>query len=219
VTRVDTVVCDYGGVLTNPIAETFAAFSAATGITLAQIGTAMMKVAEQDGDLPMARLERGEISEAEFLRKVHAAGTWEREQSERLMQFSEIWFAGRVPNQPFIAHLRALRARGYTLALLTNNVREWEPRWRATVPADELFAVVVNSAHEGTRKPERAIYERLLARLGRPAEACLFVDDVEENCAAAAALGMPVVRFESTDQAVRAIEARLAQPRARRANV
>jgi putative hydrolase of the HAD superfamily len=209
VSPVEVVVCDYGGVLTNPIAETFAAFQAETGITAEQIGTAMMKVAEQDGDLPMARLERGEISEPEFLRRVHAAGRWEREQSERLMEFSDIWFAGRVPNEPFIAHLRSLRERGYALALLTNNVREWEPRWRATVPADELFELVVNSSHEGTRKPERAIYERLLARLGRPAETCLFVDDVQENCDAAAALGMPVVRFESTEQAIRDIEARL----------
>jgi putative hydrolase of the HAD superfamily len=208
-TPVEVVVCDYGGVLTNPIAETFAAFSEATGITLEQIGTAMMKVAEQDGDLPMARLERGEISEREFLEKVHDAGTWERGQSERLMDFSELWFAGRVPNHAFISHLRSLRERGYALALLTNNVREWEPRWRATVPADELFELVVNSSHEGTRKPERAIYERLLERLGRPPEACLFVDDVEENCQAAAALGMPVVRFESTEQAIREIEARV----------
>ncbi len=39
-----------------------------------------------------------------------------------------------------IEFMRSLRGRGLRLALLTNNVREWEPLWRAKIPEiDEIF--------------------------------------------------------------------------------
>ena len=75
------------------------------------------------------------------------------------------------------------------LAILTNNVREWQPRWRTPVAVDELFELVVDSGFEGIRKPEPEIYELTLARLGLPAEACAFVDDLEVNVAAAPRAG------------------------------
>ena len=75
-------------------------------------------------------------------------------------------------------------------AICTNNVREWEARWRAMLPIDEIFDIVVDSAFVGMRKPDPEIYRLTLERLGAaPAEA-LFVDDVELNCEAARELGM-----------------------------
>jgi putative hydrolase of the HAD superfamily len=93
--------------------------------------------------------------------------------------------------------------------MLTNNVREWEPRWKAMLPVDELFELVVDSAFVGMRKPDPAIYELTLERLGLPAHACVFLDDLEANCEAAAALGMRAVRFVDTAQAIAAVEAAL----------
>src|SRR6476619_46553 len=72
-----------------------------------------------------------------------------------------------------------VRAAGYRTALLTNNVREWEPRWRAIFAVDELFELVVDSAFVGLRKPDPAIYRLPCDRLGLAAEQCLFVDDLE----------------------------------------
>ena len=40
------------------------------------------------------------------------------------------------------------------MAILTNNVREWEPIWRAKLPVDEIFETVVDSAFVGMRKPD-----------------------------------------------------------------
>ena len=72
------------------------------------------------------------------------------------------------------------------MGMLTNNVREWEPLWRAMLPVDEIFETVVDSGFVGCRKPEPEIYELTLERLGGvPADQCLFVDDVDVNCAAA----------------------------------
>ena len=104
--------------------------------------------------------------------------------------FGERYFADLLPNQPMIDYMRELRGRGYKLAICTNNVREWEPRWRAMLPVDEIFDVVVDSAFVGTRKPEPRIYELTLERLGVAADAALFIDDIEINCDAARALGM-----------------------------
>jgi putative hydrolase of the HAD superfamily len=96
------------------------------------------------------------------------------------------------------------------MAICTNNVREWEPLWRAKLPVDEIFDVVVDSGFVGTRKPESRIFEITLERLGIAAPAALLVDDVEVNCSAARELGLGAVWFNSTAQAVDEIEAALA---------
>jgi putative hydrolase of the HAD superfamily len=62
--------------------------------------------------------------------------------------------------------------------------------------------VVVDSAFVGMRKPDPAIYELTLERLGVAAEECVFVDDLEPNCETARNLGMRVVRFEHAEQAI-----------------
>ncbi len=130
----------------------------------------------------------------------------------RLERFAERYFAQLQPNEAFIAHLRGLRdERGLRLALLTNNVREWEARWRAMIPGiDELFELIVDSAFVGMRKPEPEIYALTLERLGLPAEACVFVDDIELNCDAARAAGMAAVHFRDTRQAIAELDALLA---------
>jgi putative hydrolase of the HAD superfamily len=87
------------------------------------------------------------------------------------------------------------------LALLTNNVREWGPYWRAMFAVDELFEVVVDSAYVGLRKPDEAIYRLTCERFGVPAEACAFIDDFAHNCEAAAAVGMHPVWYQGDDAA------------------
>ena len=64
-----------------------------------------------------------------------------------------------------IAAMRAAKETGKRMALLTNNVREWEPLWRTMLPVDEIFELVVDSAFVGMRKPEPEIYRLTLGRL------------------------------------------------------
>ena len=97
------------------------------------------------------------------------------------------------------------------MALLTNNVREWEPLWRSMLPVDEIFELVVDSGFVGMRKPDPAIYELTIERLGDGVAAgeCLFVDDIEVNVDAARELGMSAVHFRDNDQAIPEIRAAL----------
>ena len=67
-----------------------------------------------------------------------------------------LYFERLAPNAAMIEFIRELRERGLRTALLTNNVREWEPLWRAKLPElDELFELVVDSAFVGCASPTR----------------------------------------------------------------
>ena len=200
---IQAVVSDFGGVLTSPLIESFAAVQGDSDISLQDVGMAIARVTEEDGRNPLYELETGRMTERDFLARLGA------ELGTGFDGFSETYFANLHPNEELIAYFRDLRGRGMRLALLTNNVREWEPLWRSKLPVDELFEVVVDSGFVGMRKPDPEIYELTLERLGLPGTACVFVDDLDVNVEAARALGMTGVHFRDTAQAVADIEAAL----------
>ncbi len=207
---IDTVVVDYGGVLTNPLIETFAAFAELAGLEVETLLGAYLEATERHGETPMAALEIGAITERQMVDRIVAELPPGVDSILDQQPFGELWFRGRTPNEEFVDFLRTLRADGYRLALLTNNCQEWEPRWRAQLPVDELFELVVDSHKEGVRKPDREIYQILLDRLGARPGQLLFVDDTEENCEAAVELGIRSVQFTETEETVREVLAALA---------
>jgi putative hydrolase of the HAD superfamily len=205
----DVLICDFGGVLTTPLQEGFLAYQEESGVSLEELGKAMGRAAEEHGDHPLFALERGEITEAEFRARIEP----HLEDGFDLARLRTLYFERLAPNTTMVEFVRELRGRGVRAALLTNNVREWEPLWRAKLPEiDELFEVVVDSAFVGLRKPDRAIFELTLERLGAVApERCVFLDDLDVNCDAARELGMAAVRFESAEQAIPAVESELSE--------
>jgi len=207
--RFQAVVSDFGGVLTTPLIQSFMAFQDETGITAEQLGEAMRSVAEADGENPLFAMERGEMTEVDFVDRI--AGGLEPLLGHRpqMHRFKEIYFEALNPNPPMIDLMRELKAAGYRMAMLTNNVREWEPLWRSMLPVDEIFETVVDSAFVGCRKPESKIYRITLERIELPAESCLFVDDVLVNCEGAKKAGMDAVHFQSNDQAITEIREKL----------
>lgn len=209
-TRIEAVISDFGGVLTSPLAESYAAVQDASGIPLAALGMAMAAIAERNGSHPLFELEVGRLSEAAFLDGLSRELSTQLGRPVQMHDFGERFFENLRPNEPMLDYLRGLRDRGYKLGICTNNVREWDTRWRSKLPADEIFSVVVDSAFVGSRKPEPRIYEITLERLGVAAQAALLVDDIELNCTAARELGMQAVWFRDTDQAIAEIEAMLA---------
>jgi putative hydrolase of the HAD superfamily len=204
--RVEAVISDFGGVLTSPLLDSFAAFQDSSGISLEALATAMAAVGRRLGVNPLFELETGRMAEHEFLRLVSEELTTQLRRPIELHGFGDRYFEHLHPNERMIDYMRELRQRGYKLAICTNNVREWERLWRAKLPVDEIFDVVVDSAFVGTRKPEPRIYEITLDRLAVSAGATVFVDDVELNCAAARELGLSTIWFQSTEQAIAEIE-------------
>jgi putative hydrolase of the HAD superfamily len=204
------VISDFGGVLTTPLINSFLAFQDETGISPEVLGRAMQAIAEREGFHPLFELEMGKMSEDRFLVLLRESLAPELGHEPELHRFREIYFNALDPNSPMIDLMRGLKERGYRMALLTNNVREWEPYWRSMLPVDEIFETIVDSGFVGMRKPDPAIYELTVQRLGGVSVGeCLFVDDVEVNCVAARRLGMTAIHFRDNGQAIAEIEAAL----------
>jgi putative hydrolase of the HAD superfamily len=210
--EIKTIVCDFGGVLTTPLLAAFAAFQDDSGISPENLGKAMRVGLEEGEEIPLFQLERGEISEDEFIKRLEEGLEAILGHRPHLHHFREKFWGALHPNEPMIELMRELKASGLKMAMLTNNVREWEPLWRSMLPVDEIFEEIVDSAFVGCRKPEARIYELTLGRIGMPAEACLFIDDLKPNIEGAEAADMNAVHFRSNEQAIPEIRAALGQP-------
>jgi putative hydrolase of the HAD superfamily len=207
---ITTVISDFGGVLTTPLVQSFAAVQDDTGIPFEELGKAMGRIEEKEQKHPLYELEKGRISEPDFLDKIGDELEPVLGHRPQMHRFREVYFDALHPNEPMIELMREAKAAGFRMAMLTNNVREWEPLWRSMLPVDEIFELVIDSAFVDMRKPEPAIYELVLERLGgTPAEECVFIDDADVNCEAASALRMTAVHYRSNDQAIPEIRSAL----------
>lgn len=177
------LIVDYGGVLTSDVFASFRAFCEAEGIAADTVRDHFRNDPEAR-DL-LARLETGELAAADFeprfgaLLGVEAEGLIAR------------LFGGLEPDGAMIDGVRALRAAGTRTALLSNSWGDAAIYARALL--EQLFDAWVISSEVGLRKPDPAIYELAAERLGLPATACVFVDDLPGNLKPARALGMATV--------------------------
>lgn len=148
-----------------------------------------------DGDHPWHRLERGEISLEENRRlnrlALEAAGVQLPSPSPGGAPVIEF-----AANEPVVQLARDLKAAGFRLGVLTNNVKEFRDYWWPMLAFEDMFDDIVDSHEVGLRKPNPAIYQLALARLGAAAERTAFLDDVPSNVAAADAVGIRGVLVE-----------------------
>ena len=182
---VAAVAFDMGGVLTHTSFGGLEAYAADLGLPEGLL-TGYFR-----GHPQMVLLETAKISSREFFKFVCV--DCEQRTGTRLdiRELASAAAKGEVLN-PVMLELVDEVHRDCTTALLTNNVAE--AGWRATFPFD-LFDVVIDSSQVGVRKPDPRIYEELIRRLGVPAEAIAFVDDLPENLPPAARLGIRAVLF------------------------
>jgi putative hydrolase of the HAD superfamily len=93
--------------------------------------------------------------------------------------------------------LRSLYAGGLRLAILTNYELPSVDRTLAHAGIDpDLFDIALTSAMLGVYKPDRRAYTAAAAALDLPPQACLFVDDLAENVAAARSVGMQAYQID-----------------------
>jgi HAD superfamily hydrolase (TIGR01509 family) len=95
--------------------------------------------------------------------------------------------------------LRQTRALGLRLAVLTNFELPSVGQTLHYAGIDPtLFDVLVSSASIGFYKPHPQAYLAVAAALDLPPDACLFIDDLQENVEGARAVGMRSVRIDRT---------------------
>ena len=165
--RIEAIVCDFGGVLTTPLLDAFVGLQERRGIPLEAFGAALVRAAaDNGGENPLSELETGRLTEAQFVALLGDALRAELDRDVDLARFGETFFEHLHPNEELFAFMRTLDGRGYRMAILTNNVREWEELWRSKLPLDEIFEVIVDSGWVGMRKPQHEIYHLTVERLG-----------------------------------------------------
>lgn len=148
------------------------------------------------------RAKLGHMTEAEFW--ADRLARFGVEGQDAVMQFRASLLEPALGIHPTMRQLVHDLRRKFRLAVLSNIAVRDMARWLE----DEhnlggVFEVVVGSADVGLAKPDRAIYQLILARLDLPPERTLFVDDTPRNVDAAQELDIPAILFESP-QALRA---------------
>ena len=133
----------------------------------------------------------GRISSAEFWADV---GQRLGLDAESLAEFRQTFWAGDRLDEELVAFIRHLRGEGYRTALL-GNAPDDLPQLVEQMGITNAFDVVVISGCEGLMKPDSAIFELTLERLGVPAEEAIFVDDSRMNVDAARQAGLHAIRF------------------------
>ena len=189
------VVFDFGGVIsTFDVGLFLRRLAPRAEVPAAEIGPLIY-----GSGLPVL-YESGRISSAEFFAGIAALCGLRISEAEFAAAFTEIF----TPVDATLDLIRRLKGR-YRLGLLSNT-NEWHFRGHIeTIPVFPLFDAVTLSFEVKDMKPGEKIYRDALDKLGVPPEACVFIDDIEENVAAARKLSMRAIRYEGHDRLVAAL--------------
>jgi putative hydrolase of the HAD superfamily len=205
------VIFDLGGVVFPSPFDVFAAYERDHGLPDRFIRGVVAASADHGA---WARLERSELAFDEFcvaFAEECAAAGGEVDAVELMREIGK----GFEPRPEMVAAIAAIKAHGLKVGALTNN---WAPSEaqsdRGPHSLGHLggFDVVVESAVEGLRKPDPAIYELACDRLGITPDEAVFLDDLGVNLKPARALGMTTIKVEHPADALAELEAVLGFP-------
>ncbi len=194
------LILDFAGVLTGDPRPVHRAWCESEGL-LAEAWRATLND-NPEGRRLYTALEIGQIGQAEW-NEGTAALLGTHVAPENLM--GRAW-AKVPPARRMAALARAAKGAGYRLALLSNSfgLEPFNPYEQAGIW--DLFDVHVVSEVVGLAKPDPAIYELTLDRLGLPGSSCVFVDDHPVNLPPAEALGITTVLATTEDKTVDELE-------------
>jgi putative hydrolase of the HAD superfamily len=195
----EAIFFDFGGVIVSSPFEAFNQYELANGLPTDFI----RRVNSVNSDTnAWALLERNEISPEEFDRifadESHQLG-------HRVPGAVVLALIYGTERSEMVAALDVLKAEGFVLACLTNNVianRHSDERASAVAPILRRFDHVIESSKVGVRKPERRFYEIACERAGVAPTSCVFLDDLGINLKTAKQMGMATIKVTSGPQAL-----------------
>ena len=117
--------------------------------------------------------------------------------SDDLEQLRTDFYRGDIRNDALVVRINAMRQDGLRLGVLSNFSQElWTLLEQQGLR--HYFDAIAVSADIGVMKPAPAAYHAILKMLSLPPEACLFIDDLPDNIAAAQALGLHGIVFRDS---------------------
>lgn len=204
----DTVIFDFGGVITSSPFEAFNRLEEERGLPRDLIRR--INALERD-DNAWARFERAEIDAATF-DEIFAAEA--RAHGHELRGEAVLAVLAGDIRPRVVAAIDWLKANDYRVGCITNNVPTGKGAGMART-AEKAAAIaailarfdhVVESSKVGIRKPDPAIYLMACDALGVEPAQCVYLDDLGINCKPAAELGMAAIKVTSGEQALADLE-------------
>lgn len=194
------VLWDFGGVILSSPFEAFNHYEAEHGLPADFIRSVN---ATNPHDNAWAKLERSDIGGGEFdalfANESEALGY-------RVPGAAVLGLLSGEVRPEMVALLDRVKAAGYRVACLTNNVTGSFGNAERAAEVGAIMArfdAVVESSKVGCRKPEPRFYEIACELLDvHPAE-CVFLDDLGINLKPAAAMGMTTIKVISAEAAIR----------------
>jgi 2-haloacid dehalogenase len=104
------------------------------------------------------------------------------------------------PIEGSVAILKLLKAKRYSLYGLTNWSNETFPRARKQYDFFDLFDDIIVSGDINMLKPDPAIFDFTLQKIGRTAEECAYIDDSLPNVRQANKMNFNGIHFTSAAQ-------------------
>ena len=197
------LIMDWAGVLTTNMVEVIGSFETREGL---KRGLFLSWWATREGQGLYRQLELGLISQEDW-----------NEGFGELLGIPAGNLMGRLlgdlePAYDVLRVVRLARMAGVRTAVLSNSLgREpHDPYARYRLPA--FFDVIVLSAEVGLRKPDPAIFQLTVERLGVAAASCVFADDTEANLVPAMEMGMTVIHALDEQETAGALQRLLGLP-------
>jgi len=190
------LLLDFGGVLTTDLFASFEAFCGKERLDPGRVRDIFRT--DEDARRLLIDLETGKIDEDEF--EPAFARMLEVQEADGLI---ERLMAGAKPDHRMMNAVRAAHDQGIPTGLVSNS---WGVKRYNRELLGELFDGVVISGEVGLHKPQLQIFQLGAERIGLEPPRCVFVDDLQENCEGAEAVGMTAVLHRGADETLARLE-------------
>ena len=154
------------------------------------------EVAKRMKDECFTLADRGDIDEEEVFKRLSAISGDDPKEIER------DFYSRAIINKDTVALIERLKENN-RVSLLSNAMANFLHRILRENDLYRLFETMVISGEEHVIKPEPEIFELLLSRMGVSAGEAVFIDDNPKNVAAARAIGMHAILFETAEGVAR----------------
>jgi len=185
------VIFDFGRVLCDFDLGKFVARAA----THSSLSPQALKETMPQSETAAVRYETGLISSQEFYRSVCAIASLTMSEEEFVGAYTDIF----TPKPATIELVKRLNGH-YTLGLLSNT-NEWHYEF-GIKPVGLLpyFDAVTLSFEVRAMKPDPKIYADMLGKLALPAEACVYIDDIQEYVEGGRRAGLNAIRYTTHER-------------------
>ena len=194
------VLFDFGGVFTSSPFHAVNNFASKNDIDVQTFANTIFGQYGVDGDHPWHQVERGEISLETARELILELGKEQGFEADIYSVFAVMGEDGGGPRQQLADYAIELADRGLITACVTNNIKEFGDGWKSMFDTGRMFNHIIDSSHEGVRKPEARIFEIALERASVDAAEALFLDDFAGNVEAAEQLGINSILVTADEQ-------------------